>query len=327
MPHVSAREILEDGRKRGYGVGSLMGSDLEMTIGLVRAAEEVRAPLMLVFNRYVNPKIPEEYAIPMIVNAAVRSKAPIATILDHGYSLEECQRAIALGINTVMFDGSALPFEENVAKTREVVAYAHARGVCVEAELGSIAGSAVDYSASGPEAHFTDPDVAVDFVARTGIDELAISFGNSHGVYHGEPKLDLDRVQAIYQKVKIPLVMHGASGLEFYMYPKIIGAGITKVCYYTAMARSAMPEIVGCVGKVDEKSAYHDIVSCSVDYFYRSGKHLMTLFGSMCSAAESELAVLEGVVRETVNQVLSGSSQRDGLCCQNQCACKLNGKC
>lgn len=282
MPHVSAKEILVDGRKRRYGVASLMGSDIEMCIGLCRAAEDTGSPLLLVYNQEVNPSIPMEYSIPMIVNAARQSKAPVATVLDHGHSLEQVQQAISLGINTVMFDGSSLPYEENIARTREVVAYGHAHGASVEAELGSISGSAVDYTSAGPEAHYTNPDVAADFVQKTGVDFLAISFGNAHGVYHGVPKIDLDIVREVYKKVSIPLVMHGASGLPDAMYPEIIKAGITKVCYYTAMARAAVTGIMQCM-QTGEKSAYHDMVECSINFFYEEGKRLMSLFMSTAS--------------------------------------------
>lgn len=282
MPHVSAREILGDGRKRGYGVGSLMGSDIEMCIGLCRAAEDIGAPLMLVYNQEVNPSIPMEYSIPMIVNAAKQSKAPVATILDHGHSLEQVQQAIALGLNTVMFDGSSLPYEENIARTKEVAVYAHSRGASVEAELGSISGSAVDYSSTGPEARYTDPDVAADFVEKTGVDFLAISFGNAHGIYQGVPKMDLDIVRSVYKKVSIPLVMHGASGLPDHMYPEIIKAGITKVCYYTAMARAAVTGIMQCM-QAEDRGAYHDMVECSINFFYDEGKRLMRLFMSTAS--------------------------------------------
>lgn len=301
MPHVSTKEILGDGRRRGYGVASLMGSDVEMCVGLCRAAEDIGAPLLLVYNHDVNPAIPMEYAIPTIVNAAKQCKVPVGTVLDHGYSLEQVQQAISLGLNTVMFDASTLPYEENIAKTREVVAYAHSHGATVEAELGSISGSAVDYASAGPEAHYTDPDVAADFVQKTGVDFLAISFGNAHGIYH-DPKLDLNIVREVYKKVSIPLVMHGASGLPYHMYPEIIKAGITKVCYYTAMARSAVTDIMQCMS-ADEKSAYHDIVECSINYFYLETKHLMRIFMSTASAARSADHAVDILSNEVIREL------------------------
>lgn len=303
MPHVSTKEILVDGRKRGYGVASLMGSDVEMCVGLCKAAEDIGAPLLLVYNQEVNPNIPMEYSIPMMVNAAKQCKSPVGTVLDHGHSLEQAQKALSLGLNTIMFDASTLPYEENIARTREVVTYAHSLGATVEAELGSISGSAVDYTSSGPEAHYTDPDIAADYVQKTGVDFLAISFGNAHGIYH-EPKIDLNIVRAVFKKVSIPLVMHGASGLAYDMYPQIIKAGITKVCYYTAMARSAVTDIMQCMS-VGEKSAYHDIVACSTNYFYFEAKHLMRIFmstGATARSAEHAVEILSNEVARELEQ-------------------------
>ena len=170
-----------------------------------------------------------DIGIPLIVNAAEKCKVPVATVLDHGHCLDEIKEAIELGINTVMFDGSLLPYEENIAKTAEIVEYAHARGITVEGELGCITGSAAEAQSSSIEAVYTDPDQACDFVSRTGVDLLAISFGNSHGLYKGEPVIDLERVKTIFQRIEIPLVMHGASGLKFEIYPAIISAGISKI--------------------------------------------------------------------------------------------------
>jgi fructose/tagatose bisphosphate aldolase len=178
-----------------------------------------------------------------------------------------------------LFD-SRLPNEENINLTREAVEYAHARGVIVEAELGSISGSESYNRDPSTEVSYTDPQVAADFVEKTGVDLLAISFGNAHGIYRGTPKLDLDRVREIYAIVEIPLVMHGGSGLDFSVYPEIIQAGITKLGYYTAMARSAAVEIGISLQKAGSGAAYHDLINWSIDYHYQAGKELFTLFGS-----------------------------------------------
>jgi fructose-bisphosphate aldolase, class II len=309
MPHVSVKEILGDGRERGYGVASLMGSNIEMCVALIKAAEELGSSLLLVYNEEVNARIPMEFGIPTIVNAAKQSKAPVGTVLDHGRDLKQISRAIELGINTVMFDGSLLPYEENISKTREIVNYAHRKGVHVEAELGSIAGSALDYASAGPEAHYTNPDVAVEFIERTGIDFLAISFGNAHGIYNQKPVFDLDLVRTIFNKTTIPLVMHGASGLDYGEYPKIIKAGITKVCYYTAMARGAATNILSCLSAMD-KAAYHDIVDCSFNYFYNETKYLMRLFGSVGSAVKTLDEAIEVIARETIDELLNTKVSR-----------------
>jgi fructose-bisphosphate aldolase class II len=282
MPLVRLKEILAEARKKRYGVPSLLAGDLQMVIGAIRAAEEQRSPLILAFNREVTPHIPVELGIPMAVMAARRASVPVATILDHGESLEDVVKAIELGTSSVMFDGSGLPYEENVRHTHEVERVAHAAGVCVEAELGSIAGSAVDIGGSDrePASRFTDPEVAADFVARTGVDALAISFGNAHGVYQGEPKLNLDLVRRIHAVVEVPLVMHGASGLAEDAYPKIVDSGISKVCYYTAMGVGAARDLRQWLEDADQSSlVYHRVISQAIEFFYADTKRLLNLLG------------------------------------------------
>jgi fructose-bisphosphate aldolase class II len=259
-----------------------------MVIGQVSAAEEQRAPLILAFNQEVTPQVPLELAMPMLVNVAQRASVPVATILDHGDSLESVVRAIHLGSSAVMFDGSMLSYEENIKQTAEVVRVAHALGVSVEAELGSIGGDATETGSGaaavvpggdGPEAICTDPELAADFVARTGVDALAISFGNAHGTYKGEPNLDLDLVRDIYSRVDIPLVMHGASGLADSEYIEIVESGISKVCYYTAMGKRAAADIHRWLEDAGEDAVYHGIILRAVDFFRADTARVMHLVG------------------------------------------------
>ena len=281
MPLVGVKKLLTQARRGRYGVLSVLGGNLDMVIGQVAAAEELRAPLILAFNQEVTPQVPLELAMPMLVNVAERAKVPVATTLDHGNSLESVLRAIHLGSSSVMFDGSTLPYEENVRQTAEVVRVAHALGVSVEAELGSIAGSAAETGApldDEPESAFTDPVLAAEFVESTGVDALAISFGNVHGTYRAEPNLDLELVRAIYSLVEVPLVMHGASGLDDGQYPRIVEAGISKVCYYTAMGKQAARDIHRRLDDAETDSAvYHEIISWAIDAFRADTKRVMAL--------------------------------------------------
>lgn len=283
MPLVNSKEILQEARRKGYGIPGLLGGNLEMVIGMVKAAEDAGAPLILVYNQEVNPKVPLALGMSLIVSAARAARVPVATILDHGHNLDMVVEAIKYGATSVMFDGSNLPYAENIRQTREVTEYAHAAGVCVEAELGCIGGSAVDPDDLGPQSAFTNPQVASDFVHQTGVDALAISFGNVHGVYRGEPRLDLQRVMAIHAAVDIPLVMHGGSGLDEHIYPKIVASGISKVCYYTSMARRAFREIKTCMENAGSHAAYHDLTSWSIDFFYKDTKRLLEVLG--CAGA------------------------------------------
>jgi fructose-bisphosphate aldolase class II len=289
MPLVSIKEMLTEARRRQYGVLSLLGGNLDMVIGQVAAAERLRAPLILAFNQEVTPKVPLELAMPMLVNAAKRAQVPVATTLDHGDSLESVLKAIHLGTLSVMFDGSTLPYEENVTQTREVVRVAHALGVSVEGELGSIGGSASEGGGSVPRAGpeedtpkstFTDPDLAAEFVHRTGVDALAISFGNVHGTYQGEPNLDLDLVRRIHSMVEVPLVMHGASGLADGEYARIVDSGISKVCYYTAMGKRVSDEITRMLTTPGRGGAvYHEIIAWAIDSFREDTERVMALVG------------------------------------------------
>ena len=281
MPHVSMGEILREARSKRYGVLSLLAGSLEMVLGAAMAAEEMRAPLILAFNQEVTPQVPMEIAVPLMVNVAQRARVPVATILDHGQSLETIVQAIRLGLSSVMFDASGVPYEENVARTREVVRIAHAVGVSVEAELGSIAGSVrLGPQTPSGEASLTDPLAAAEYVAMTGVDALAISFGNAHGVYRGEPRIDLDRIREIHDKVDVPLVMHGASGLSDGQYPKIVASGISKLCYYTAMGIGAIEDLKRLVLDASQETiVYHQLISRAIGYFYAETKRLIGVIG------------------------------------------------
>ncbi|MDI9547211.1 MAG: class II fructose-bisphosphate aldolase family protein [Chloroflexota bacterium] len=282
MALVPAHVILADARRRGYGIPCLLAGNLEMTIGQIQAAEELDAPLILAYNSGVTPQVSIALAMPAIANAARQARTPVATILDHGGTLDEVKEAIALGSSSVMFDGSALPFEENVQATAEAARLAHVAGISVEGELGAVGGSSVELGASDAAvSSMTDPDLAAEFVARTGVDVLAVSFGNVHGVYRGVPRLDLERVRAIAALVDVPLAMHGASGLTDDQYPPIIRSGISKVNYYTAMARAVSHDLRDMLADAPEEGlVYHRIISASIDGFYAKTKELLTLLGA-----------------------------------------------
>jgi fructose-bisphosphate aldolase class II len=285
VPLVGVTEILADARRDEYGIPCLLAGNLEMIIGQIKAAEAQASPLILAYNNGVTPEVPAELAIPLIVNAARRAQVPVAAILDHGHSLEEAVQAIQLGTLSVMYDGSELPYEENVRQTRQVVRVAHAVGVSVEAELGSVGGSYAEIGMSrvvvpdsNPEDHFTDPEMAADFCKRTGVDVLAISFGNVHGPYRDEPCLDLDRVRKIHDLVPVPLTMHGASGLTDDDYGRIIESGISKINYYSAMGQRASRDLRRVLMEADQESMiYHQTISWGIGYFGRETKKLLDL--------------------------------------------------
>lgn len=279
MGHIRIDVLQRAARQGRYALPHLLGGTIEMVVAQIKAAEDCDSPLALGFAPEVFPTVPLEHSLPMIVNAAQRARVPIATQLEHGRDFDTIMRAIRLGVSSVMFDGSDLPFEENVAQTREIVRVAHAFGVAVEGELGCVGGSAVR-TTDEKESFFTEPEHVVEFVARTGVDTLAISFGNVHGHYRGRPCLDLERVRRISELVDIPLVMHGGSGLCAEDYRRVIESGISNIHFYTAIAGGVWPHLNKMAGAAEATPLYHELVGWTMDHFYHEAVHVIDMLGS-----------------------------------------------
>jgi fructose-bisphosphate aldolase class II len=216
MPKVDTRGLFEGALKGGYSVGAFNVNNMEIIQGIVEAAEEEKAPLILQISKGARQYARHEYLMKLIEAALQISDLPIAVHLDHGDSYELCRDVIDGGFTSVMIDGSHLPFEENIALVKKVVDYAHPRGVPVEAELGRLAGIEEHVDVSEKDAIYTDPDEAKEFVERTGCDSLAVAIGTSHGAYKfkTEPQLDFERLEKIQEKLEgYPLVLHGASSV------------------------------------------------------------------------------------------------------------------
>ncbi|MCS7201977.1 MAG: class II fructose-1,6-bisphosphate aldolase [Dictyoglomus sp.] len=214
MPLVSTKEMFKKAYGK-YAIGAFNVNNMEILQGVIEAAKEEKAPLILQISKGARNYAKLVYLMKLI-EAAMQDAPdiPICVHLDHGDSFELCKEVIDAGFTSVMIDGSHLPFEENIAITKKVVDYAHPRGVVVEGELGKLKG--IEEHVVSEEAVYTDPDEAVEFVERTGVDSLAIAIGTSHGAYKfkGEPKLDFERLEAIAKKLPgFPLVLHGASSV------------------------------------------------------------------------------------------------------------------
>ena len=214
MPLVGPREMFDRAYKEGYAVGAFNVNNMEIIQGIVAAATEEQAPLILQVSAGARKYAGQTYIVKLVEAALAESDLPICLHLDHGPDFQLCKDCIDGGFTSVMIDGSHLPYEENIAVTKQVVEYAHARNVWVEAELGKLAG--VEEHVSSDVSVYTDPDQAVDFVKRTGCDSLAIAIGTSHGAYKftGEAKLDFARLEKITELLPgYPLVLHGASSV------------------------------------------------------------------------------------------------------------------
>jgi len=284
VSHIDMRTLLADARRRRYGVPNLWGSSMEILLGQLQAAEEVRAPLSLCYCRGQYPEMPLHIAVKLILAAAEHARVPIMTILDHGTDIQTCIQAMELGIGAVMYDGSYLDYEENVRNTQAVVEAARRRGVAVEAELGAVGGSHVEWAkAEAYKSIHSDPELVVDFVSRTGVDALAISFGNRHGLYKGEPRLDYDLVRRIRERVDVPLVMHGASDLPDEAYPQIVANGISKVHFWSGPSKLAVENLRGKLAEKRKESdpvGYHEVFGWNVDFFREITRKYLVLLNA-----------------------------------------------
>ncbi|MCB5952821.1 class II fructose-bisphosphate aldolase [Enterococcus sp. BWT-B8] len=257
---VTLKELLKDAKRTPYAVGAINVPNLEAIRAVVEAAEELNSPVILQHAEVHENLVRLEEIGPVMLDYARRAKVPVAVHLDHGASFDMCVQAIRLGFTSIMYDASSKPYAVNLAETKEIVKIAHAAEVSVEAELGHIFTSAVgggegrgsdsseDYD--DLEDVYTDPDMAKAFVEETGVDCLAIGFGTVHGIYLKEPKLDLDRILQIKNKIDIPFVMHGGSGVSEADYKMAIRNGICKINYYTYMNKAGGKGVIKCLKKM-----------------------------------------------------------------------------
>ncbi|MGC8782683.1 MAG: class II fructose-bisphosphate aldolase [Anaerolineae bacterium] len=281
MALVSVLSAVKAAQAGGYALPLFDTFDMAATDGMLQAFVERRAHAFigLYGGMFDQPNAAANVAY--IRAAAERAGVPASLMLDHGSSFEQCIRAISSGFTDVMFDGSKLPLEENIAQTKLVVRAAHAVGVAVEAELGHV-GSGKEYQSFGAKRlGFTDPAVVERFVAETGVDFLAVAIGTAHGVYQGEPQLDLDLLRDIRRRVDIPLVLHGGSGLSDEQFRAAIANGIAKVnvateLFITSARRIATAAREGEISYFDVNriaaATFRERCGFYIDLFGASGK-------------------------------------------------------
>ena len=216
MALVSTKEMFAKALNDDYAIGAFNVNNMEIIQGIVDAAQAENAPLILQVSAGARKYAKPAYLTKLVEAAIIDTGVDVALHLDHGEDFDICKKCVDDGFTSVMIDGSKHPFEENIALTKEVVEYAHAHGVVVEAELGKLAGVEDNIKVDARSATFTDPDEAAEFVERTGVDSLAIAIGTSHGAYKfkGEPYLDFERLKKIHALIPdTPLVLHGASSV------------------------------------------------------------------------------------------------------------------
>lgn len=236
---TSMAALLDTARLGGYAVGAFNVYNLEGVRAVVGAAEEAHSPAILQLHpaalRHGGPPL-----VALCLAAARASAAPLAVHLDHSSSADGIRAALDAGIPSIMADGSHLPYAGNVAFTRAMADLAHESGASVEAELGRLTGTEDGVTVAARDARLTDPAQAAAFVARSGVDALAVCIGNVHGRYHGEPDLDFERLAAIRAAVAVPLVLHGASGLPEALVRRAITLGVCKLNVNTEVRAAYM---------------------------------------------------------------------------------------
>jgi fructose-bisphosphate aldolase class II len=233
-------DMLQHAYENHYAVGAFDVVSLDFISGVMAAAEEKQAPVIISLAESHFEYFDFELLMAAVVRAAERSTVPVAIHLDHGESLESAVRAVNLGCTGIMVDASNLPLDENIARTRAVVDISHACGIPVEGELGYVPGVEGEDAERHPgEIRYTTVEEASRYIDETGADFLAVSIGTVHGRMKGKPKLDVERLAKINQALKLPLVIHGGTGLSDEQYRSLIENGVTKINYYTALADAA----------------------------------------------------------------------------------------
>lgn len=240
---VTMNDVMKIAEEKQIAIGSFNTPNLESLQAVIGAAEELDLPVIIQFAQCHEPWIPLDVIGPIMVEMAKKANVPVCAHLDHGETLEYLKQALDLGFTGIMYDGSTLSYEENLANTKKAVEMAKKMGASVEAELGSMgrreSGAGDETGADDETKIYTDPEQASVFVKETGIDALACSFGTTHGIYLTEPKLDFDVVKNVRAMTNnIPVVMHGGSGVSKEDYKKAITAGVRKVNYFTYMDKS-----------------------------------------------------------------------------------------
>ena len=274
---VTLKEILKIAEEKKIAVGSFNTPNMASVKAVIGAAEELNVPVVL-----MHAQIHEEMGLcrmdeiaPVMNLLAQRASVPVCTHLDHGTDVEYLLRGLELGFTSVMYDGSVIPEEENIANTRTVVAAAKKYGASVEAEIGSM-GAREGGGAEGSSI-YTDPAAAERFVAATGIDALACAFGTAHGLYLKKPVLDFERLAEIEKRVSVPLVMHGGSGVSEEDYVKVIDLGVRKINYYTYMAKAAGT----AVAEMQDKTFFHDMEVVAINAMKENAKAAIEIFAKM----------------------------------------------
>ena len=275
MSLVNMKTLLADAQKGNYAVGSFSVANMEMVLGVIKAAEELNAPIILQIAEVRLNHSPLALIGPLMLAAAKQAKVPVAVHLDHGTTLPCIRTALDLGFTSVMFDGSHLPLEENIRMTKAVVAMAKPFGAAVEAEIGCVGGS--EDGSRDIAMRCTSPDQAVVFADETGVDALAVAIGNAHGNYKETPHLRFDILEEIKDRVSIPLVLHGGTGILPEEFKRCFKTGIKKINIATATFDS-VEHSVRAAYEANAIKGYYDLHQAEIAGAYQNAKKHIDIF-------------------------------------------------
>ena len=275
---VNLNDILLDAKKNKYAVGLFNTTDTDMLEAAITAAEELNSPIIIGTAEVLLPFGDLNLIAPSMVHMAKNAKVPVCIHFDHGVSYEKCIQALDLGFTSIMFDGSQLPYEENIQKTKELAIIAHKYGATIEGEIGSI--GSTDTQEADTDL-YTNPEQAKDFVERTGVDALAIAIGTVHGPYKKKPNLDINRLKVISDLIDTPLVLHGGSGLSDNDFKSTIENGISKINIFTDLCVSGELSLKANIGDgTTGMNGYLNARNLKVMAIKETVKEKLTLFGS-----------------------------------------------
>ena len=276
---VNLNEVLKKAQNGKYAVGLFNTTDTDMLQAVIEAAEESNSPVILGTAEVLLPYGELKLIAPSVIAAAKRAKVPVVVHYDHGLTFDRCIEALKLGFSSIMFDGSAKPYEQNIAETREMVKIEHAFGAAVEGEIGHVGEAAKEDNLLTDM--YTTPEEAKAYLDATGVDALAVAIGSAHGVYKKKPMLNIERLKEIRNTVDVPLVLHGGSGLSDDDFKNTIRDGIAKVNIFTDLCLAG--ERAYKDGE-EKKLGYLETRNLKVEYIKEAVKHKMTLFGSVNKA-------------------------------------------
>ena len=281
MSLVTSKEILLAALENGYAVGAFNANNMEQVQAIAEAAEEERAPVILQVSQGAIRYVGLEFAAAMVKTAASLASVPVVLHLDHGYDFDQNVRCLRAGFTSLMYDGSSAPYEENVATSRRIAEIAHIAGIPVEAELGKVAQAADNLCEEEICTLMTDPAQARDFVDRTEVDSLAIACGSVHAMKAAAAELDLERIKAIHSQIpRIPLVLHGSSGVKAESMQEAIPLGVTKINVATYLNQAFVRGMKEALAEHTDSVDPRKFLSVSREYVKEAVREKIRLFGS-----------------------------------------------